>query len=78
LLECKAGSGTPLYLMMQKRQETEVYNQIESKAPFLFYSDETTRWCTISPLDWPPLWHLAWFSHSTVKSKPYAIISCRT
>jgi len=24
LLECKAGSGTPLYLMMQKRQEAEV------------------------------------------------------
>jgi len=24
LLECKAGSGTPLYSMFQKRQETEV------------------------------------------------------
>ena len=37
LLECKAGSGTPLNLMMQKRQETE------SKQPFFFTVMQTQQ-----------------------------------
>jgi len=45
-LECKAGSGSPLYLMMQKRYryETEVRNQIESNnTPFLLCKAICTR-----------------------------------
>ena len=34
-LECNAGSGSPLYLMMQKRYETEVTNLIQNN-PSLF------------------------------------------
>jgi len=33
-LECKAGSGSPLYLMMQKRYETEVTNLNQNNPSF--------------------------------------------
>jgi len=34
-LECKAGSGSPLYLMMQKRYETEV-TKLSQNSPSFF------------------------------------------
>jgi len=37
-LECKAGSGSPLYLMMQKRYETEV-TKLSQNNPSFFCSD---------------------------------------
>ena len=33
-LECKAGSGSPLYLTMQKRYETEVTNLSQNNTSF--------------------------------------------
>jgi len=34
-LECKAGSGSPLYLTMQKRYETKVTNLSQNNPSFL-------------------------------------------
>ena len=33
-MECKAGSGSPLYLMMQKRYETEVAKLSQNNPSF--------------------------------------------
>jgi len=34
-MECKAGSGSPLYLMMQKRYETEVTKLSQNNPSFV-------------------------------------------
>ena len=49
-LQCKAGGGTPLYLMMQKRQETK----LESKQPLLFYSVAQSHTYNLQACTWNP------------------------
>jgi len=62
-LECKAGSGSPLYLMMQKRYETEVIKLSQNNPSFLQCYSSYTGVKTLEDKDKEICVHLGGYIH---------------